>query len=88
VAPVSVLLPTTRRVVEAPAPEVPRLLTATVNETAAPTAGLPGFEVIAVTCRSGPGAWPTTSCAGAVNVLLSLFCSATVLAGSTVAATL
>src|SRR5688500_10762713 len=56
----SVVLPTATRVtVVAPDAEVPRLFTETVKLTAAPTAGLAGLVVIAVTCRSGPGAWVT-----------------------------
>jgi hypothetical protein len=83
----SVVPPTVSLVTEAPAPLVPRLWTATVNDTAAPTAGFGGFDVMPVTSRSGPGACAITSGVGEVWVLLVSFCSTTVLAGSTVAAT-
>src|SRR5215207_7978627 len=80
----SVVLPTlTRVVVETPEAWVPRLFTATVKVTAWPAAGFGGLEVMPRTCRSGPGACATTSGAEAVKVLLVLFCSTIVLAGST-----
>jgi hypothetical protein len=85
--PLSVVPPTVTRVTLAAAPLVPRLWTATLKPTAAPTAGLAGLVLIPVTCRSGPGAGPTTSCVGAVKVLLASFCSGTRWSGSTVAAT-
>ena len=55
--------------------------------TAAPTAGFDGFEAMLSTCRSGPGACATTSGDAAVKVLLPLFCSTIVFAGSTTAET-
>src|SRR5215207_4989559 len=85
----SVVPPTVTRVtVVAPLALAPRLLTATVNVTGAPTAGFDGLVLMLSTCRSGPGAWPTTSCVGAVKLLLALFCSTIVLVGSTTAVTL
>jgi hypothetical protein len=77
----------TIRVTVAAAELVPRLLTCTEKVTAEPTDGFAGVDVTLSTCRSGPGAWPTTSCDDAVKVLLALFCSATVSAGSTTADT-
>src|ERR1043165_8130068 len=86
VAPFNVALPTVTRVtVETLVAVMPRLLTATVKLTAAPTAGFDGFDETLSTCRSGPGAWETTSWDAAVKALLDSFCSATVFAGSTVA---
>ena len=72
---------------DAPLAVMPRLLTATVKLTAAPTAGFDGFDETLSTCRSGPGACATTSCDVAVKALLLSFCSTTVLAGSTLART-
>src|SRR4051812_41775656 len=51
----SVVPPTATRVtVLAAAALVPRLFTATVNETGEPAAGFDGLVVTPVTCRSGP----------------------------------
>src|SRR5690348_2363787 len=44
-----VVEPTVTRVTDAPDAVVPRLLTATVNVTGAPTAGLAGLDVMPVT---------------------------------------
>lgn len=88
VVPFSVVVPATRRVtVPALTAEVPRLCTATVKVTEAPTAGFAGLEVMPRTSRSGPGLWPTVSREAAVRLLLLLSCSATVSVGSTTAET-
>ncbi len=84
----SVVPPTTRRVtVVTPTAVFPRFFTATLNVTAAPTAGFDGLELMLRTCRSGPGASATTSGDAAVRELLSSFSSKTVLSASTVALT-
>lgn len=88
VVPFRVVVPAVRRVtVPAATVLVPRLLTVAVKETSAPTAGAAGLGVIAVTVRSGPGAWPTTSLEEPVRLLLVSSCSTTDPAGSTTADT-
>ncbi len=88
VVPSRVVVPAWSRVTEpaATAP-VPRLCTATVKETGAPTAGSAGSVVMERTSRSGPGARSTTSRPEAVRLLLESSSSATVFRGSTTAAT-
>lgn len=88
VLPSRVVEPAWTRVTEpAGAALIPRLCTATVKETAWPTAGLAGLVVIEATSRSGPGAWATTSLFAAVRLLLLSSSSGTVFRGSTTADT-
>ncbi len=88
VVPWSAVVPAERRVtVPAGTVAVPRFWTATVKETAAPTAGADGLAEMPVTFRSGPGLWVTVSFVAAVRLLLPLSCSATVSVGSTTAET-
>ena len=88
VVPLSVVDPATTRVTDPAATGwLPRLRTWTENVTTEPTDGLAGFEDTETTSRSGPGASPTTSFAGAVNALSVSSCSTTVFAGSTTAPT-
>jgi hypothetical protein len=88
VVPFRVVPPTVSRVTEpAGTGLVPRLRTATVKVTFAPTAGFAGLVVMEVTSRSGPGACVTTSLAAALRLLLPLSSSVTVSVGSTTAET-
>lgn len=88
VVPPSVVEPTVSRVtVPALTALVPRLCTATVKVTVAPTAGLAGVEEMERTSRSGPGLWPTTSGEAVVRLLLVSSDSTTVSVGSTSAET-
>ncbi len=66
---------------------MPRLCTATVNDTGAPAAGVAGLVRIAVTSRSGPGDCATVSRSEAVRLLLVSSSSGTVSVGSATADT-